>query len=584
MSTILDVHKFLVLNELPYRGDSDSGICYPSEDELQTGTGQFIRLFEYTLKKDSKLAEIVKTIPKVATYTSHDVQNEIISLMATLVKEQVVKNVNTADVPFFTLKVDGTRDQTGKENLSIVIRYVAEGAPNEHLLAIETTSELGAKALTDVILECLRTNGLDPQQTLCQCYDGAAVMAGRHGGVQAEIQKQLGKSIPYIHCYNHKLHLVVNHAISEDDRMRQYFDICDALYNFTHNFTVSNLYQGTKLSRLLGQRWDGHLKTTTAILENYEALIQLLQDCTQSHLPTKVVIDSTGLLSKVQDSQFRFVAKFIRCLLVTLKPANDILQSEAMDLLTASDIVDSVLLSIKSLRSDDNFEQLYAAEFENEALDDTNTQLSKKRKISMPSGLNDSVLTGKIVHRPQSSQTQMRCLYNGVIDRTISEIETRFSTENVILLKSMKKLTSFDDDFLQPSVLEPISLLCGVDCQANKEEIMTARSFLMKKHSEGSFKGTLKEMTKFLHPYREAFPAVYSLFASSLTFGASNSSCESSFSTLARILTPYRRGMTQKRKADIVLLAHEKELSSKIDTDTFLKRFNALKNRRLRLW
>ena len=81
--------------------------------------------------------------------------------MSTLVKEQVVRNLKSSDIPFFTLKVDGTRDQTGRENLSIVVRSVKEGTPNEHLLAIETTSDLGTKALTEVILKCLRSNGLD---------------------------------------------------------------------------------------------------------------------------------------------------------------------------------------------------------------------------------------------------------------------------------------------------------------------------------------------------------------------------------------------------------------------------------------
>ena len=141
-----------------------------------------------------------------------------------------------------------------------------------------------------------------------------------------------------------------------------------------------------------------------------------------------------------------------------------------------------------------------------------------------------------------------------------------------------------DENFLQPSILEPLSVLCGVDVQGSKEEIATARCFLSKKYADGCFQANLLEMTKFMFPYREAFPSVYSLYAAGLTFGASTSFCEASFSTLARILTPYRRAMNQVRKANLVLLAHEKDFTDAIVAETFLKRFNEQKNRRLRLW
>ena len=35
----------------------------------------FLSLFEHTLKKDAEMAKIMETIPRKATYTSHDIQN-----------------------------------------------------------------------------------------------------------------------------------------------------------------------------------------------------------------------------------------------------------------------------------------------------------------------------------------------------------------------------------------------------------------------------------------------------------------------------------------------------------------------------
>jgi len=57
-------------------------------------------------------------------------------------------------------------------------------------------------------------------------------------------------------------------------------------------------------------------------------------------------------------------------------------------------------------------------------------------------------------------------------------------------------------------------------------------------------------------PLSAAFPNVYSIYAASLTFGVSTAACETSFSTLTRVLTPYRRSVTQSRKANLVLLSY----------------------------
>ena len=36
-------------------------------------------------------------------------------------------------------------------------------------------------------------------------FDGASVMSGEKGGLQKLVQEHCGRSIPYIHCLNHRL-------------------------------------------------------------------------------------------------------------------------------------------------------------------------------------------------------------------------------------------------------------------------------------------------------------------------------------------------------------------------------------------
>ena len=81
IQSMAEVIQFLALNELSLRGDYDK-----TEGKEM---GHFVNLFEYTLMKDTKLAEIQKRIPQNAKCTSPNIQNDIINEMASMVTSGV---------------------------------------------------------------------------------------------------------------------------------------------------------------------------------------------------------------------------------------------------------------------------------------------------------------------------------------------------------------------------------------------------------------------------------------------------------------------------------------------------------------
>ena len=226
MASIIDVVQFLCLNKLAFRGDGKSGLNTLFDDDENEPSGLFLRLFEYTLKKDEKLRTIYKSIPKNASYTSARFQNELIEILKSVIVKTMVDDVKSADIPLLTIKVDGTRDKTNIENISVVIRYVKNGKVSEILLDLPKTSKFDAASILKVMLKSLQDCGLEAKHIFSQCYDGASVMAGKYGGVQKLLQEKLEKNIPYIHCLNHQLHLVVIHAIGENDEVRKALDVC----------------------------------------------------------------------------------------------------------------------------------------------------------------------------------------------------------------------------------------------------------------------------------------------------------------------------------------------------------------------
>lgn len=54
-----------------------------------------------------------------------------------------------------------------------------------------TSETCDAKSLTELVLSKLRDIGLCTDKVLSQCYDGANVMSGVHGGMQKILQEEL---------------------------------------------------------------------------------------------------------------------------------------------------------------------------------------------------------------------------------------------------------------------------------------------------------------------------------------------------------------------------------------------------------
>ncbi|KAK0141175.1 hypothetical protein N1851_021817 [Merluccius polli] len=151
------------------------------------------------------------SIPQNAKYTSKNIQNEIIDTLANLVLHEIKNKYNNADHTGFSIKSDGTRDRCNVENLSIMIRFVCNSIPEENLIGLLDLSQLDAEFMTTQILQHL---------------SDSAVMSGIRGGVQALLQKKLGKNIPYIHCYSQQLHLAVVHAMHSRFSLYAHYASC----------------------------------------------------------------------------------------------------------------------------------------------------------------------------------------------------------------------------------------------------------------------------------------------------------------------------------------------------------------------
>ena len=114
--------------------------------------------------------------------TSPDMQNEFIGAMSSVVTEGIQQEIRNS---CYTIKVKGTRDPTGAENIFIIICFTNYSflICFQFFWFYQSTDSSDAKSTTDVILAELTKAGLTSSKILSQVYDGASVMAGHCGGV-----------------------------------------------------------------------------------------------------------------------------------------------------------------------------------------------------------------------------------------------------------------------------------------------------------------------------------------------------------------------------------------------------------------
>ncbi|CAB1439450.1 unnamed protein product [Pleuronectes platessa] len=174
----------------------------------------------------------------------------------------------------------------------------------------------------------------------------------------------------------------------------------------------------------------------------------------------------------------------------------------------------------------------------------------QQREETMNRHLSDSVVITTVGHTDTDDsvpphKTLKRPLLN-ILDRAITELETRFCQKNLELMKATSSLVPTSGTFLHGALLHPLVELAGTDAGCLNNEILVAKPMLLK---ECPNEPDLSTVCKTLQHYKAAFP----------------------------LLT-----MLHHRKRNLVILAHEKSITYKLDMDEFVREF-AKGNRRLTL-
>ena len=210
LQIILSSVRFLARQGLALRGDGSDV------------SSNLTQLLHVRAKGNPKMLQWITK--KACKHMHHDNQNEMLELMAHQVLRRILDDTHTS--PFLAVMVDETRDQSNKEQLTLVLRWVSDDfTVSEEFVGLYNLSVIDAQSIVDAIKDAFLRFQIPFTKLRGQCYDGCSTMAGARAGVAVKIQ-ELEPRAMFTHCYGHALNLAVNDTITKVPKMKDCLDTC----------------------------------------------------------------------------------------------------------------------------------------------------------------------------------------------------------------------------------------------------------------------------------------------------------------------------------------------------------------------
>ena len=573
--------EFLAKQALPFRGHHDDKVDFSVED---TNRGNFIATLQLLAKGDSILQKHLLSAKRNAKYTSKTIQNQVIHVYACKIRERVTKQLQENRLPFTIIADETTDPHSNREILSLCLRYVDISSPREPhirecLISFLYLERANALAISKKILESLShpSVSLDPSRIRGQAYDGASVMSGEVGGVQAKI-KEISPLAIYTHCYSHCLNLSIA-ASCQVQEVRNLISLINESYLFLSNspkrqrlfeLTVSEFLpyaSANKLPGLCKTRWVERHTCFEVFLEMYEALVTFLDaimlPSEYPHLASsdgswnwdaETKVKAQGL--KAALSSFQTIAVFIiiKNVLDEVKTLAAKLQKRDQDIYEAYMMVHEVVGGVKSLRSNIDTTFCYWYQEILELAETIGVTESVPRKTS---------LMRNRCNTPSGSPQEhyKRAVAIPFLDSLINQLEERFggeeSTGHVLLCLIPSVFLKKSSSRELPEHLEEL-LFWQQDLPCSKSlgsELRRWQALWQQKSKDDEADIPNNLLLALGSCDIDSFPNIHCLLMIACTLPITSAEAERSFSLLRRMKTYTRSTLAEEHFSDLAVIA-----------------------------